>query len=243
MPLKLQSSNWMLHATKLLKQKLGSPAPFPILTTTQIEQSLRVIQTLNSRADFERSQQKRAAVLVPILDIATKGPSILFTKRSSKTGTHANEISFPGGHFDEHFDGDSLYRTALRETIEELTPSQHQGPIYDFENYVQLLGHASTIPSMKGVWVTPIIGAFTPTFPDEHTVDHVYFPGNPSEVSLVFTVSIRDLIKSESSEPLPRLGQGNLGPTFLTSHGKIWGLTAIILRPILHQLLNPILNP
>jgi len=66
---------------------------------------------------------------------------------------------------------------------------------------------------------------------------HRYFPGNPDEVSRVFCVSVRDLLEGEGMAPLKRLGSG---PVYETVHGTIWGLTALVLRPILHQILKPV---
>ena len=59
--------------------------------------------------------KKRAAVLIPLCNRYGK-PSILFTLRSSRTSTHAGQVSFPGGHIEE---GESPSDAAVRETFEE----------------------------------------------------------------------------------------------------------------------------
>jgi len=128
-----------------------------------------------------------------------------------------------------------MIRTALREAREEL--SHPLCLAYDFNSSIKVLGLTSTVPSLKGVIVTPVIGIFQHAFADEHTVT-MYFPGNRSEVARVFTVSIEELLATETSEPLRRMGKGRHGPVFETKYGKIWGLTAIVLKPILHHLLR-----
>lgn len=78
------------------------------------------------------SNKKEAAVLVPICTVEGT-PSILFTRRSAKLSTHASQISFPGGYFDEALDGINdgfnvdvgncdarLVNAAVREMQEEL---------------------------------------------------------------------------------------------------------------------------
>ena len=61
---------------------------------------------------------KRAAVLVPIY-IKQDDWYILFTRRTEKVTHHKNEISFPGGGFEENVDN-SIIETAIREIEEEI---------------------------------------------------------------------------------------------------------------------------
>lgn len=240
---------------------------FPILSKRHIKGSIDVIQKLNaqrfpdvnhprrivpSRDILENGMfRKHAAVLIPIIDIGNiKGPSILFTMRSSSVGTHACEISFPGGHVDDKKDNGCLVTTAIRESREELllnnnSPTTALDEQYDLERDVQICGRLSTIPSVSGVMVTPFLGIFSKQFPTEESVTSV-FPGNRDEVETVFTIPIHELLENETSEPLKRWN-GHHGPVFpVHIHSdklekeKIWGLTAIILRPVLHTILKPI---
>ena len=200
------------------------------------------------RSDKRKKRQRPAAVLIPLCTV-NDVPSVLFTLRSATLTSHAGQISFPGGHADCEELGDPI-QTALRETREELLghghndsntrPSyvQNNGNIYDFENGISILGRMQAVPSITGNMVTPIIGALTYDLPSNDAV-HDMFPGNKGEVDEVFAMSIDELLKVETSQELRRLG--TMGPVFPAGErrGKIWGLTAIILRPLLHKVLVP----
>jgi 8-oxo-dGTP pyrophosphatase MutT (NUDIX family) len=167
---------------------------------------------------------RKAAVLVPLVSFEGV-PSLLFTMRSSNLPTHASEVSFPGGHFDEGIDA-SLEETAIRETREELLGD------YPWED-IEIIGRASTVPSIKGTPVTPIIGVLP------YEISHDSFPGSPDEVDEVFCVALSDLINIETVEPSRRFRSPI--PVFPTREGrKIWGLTAVVTRPLLHKLFKPV---
>jgi hypothetical protein len=166
---------------------------------------------------------------VPLVSL-DETPSLLFTTRSRALPTHASEVSFPGGHFDSTLDN-SLEDTALREAQEELLGDEY--PWHKTDSTIHIIGRASPLPSINGTPVTPILAAFTQTI-HQHT-----FPGHPGEVDDVFCVSLQELLDVETSEPSQRF-QCNI-PVFYTVQGKkIWGLTAVVTRQILHQLLKPV---
>jgi hypothetical protein len=136
--------------------------------------------------------------------------------------------------------------TAIRETKEELLGhdedalSTTEPPSYDFDSDLEILGQVGPVPAVTGNMVTPVVGALTKDIPSHDVVRHI-FPGNVDEVDEVFAVSVKQLLQVETSEELKRLG--TMGPVFPLpdneKKGKIWGLTAIILRPILHKVLMP----
>jgi NTP pyrophosphohydrolases including oxidative damage repair enzymes len=202
---------------------------------------LEIRQRIPSPSRKSQISSKRASVLVPLIHITDLSqesstiPSILFTKRSSHLRDHASQVSFPGGHLEERDEGCPI-RAALRETREELTStSSSLYDSYNFEEGVTMLGRTGDIPSMRNVPVTPVVGMFQ----EEFTMSQVeqFFPGNQTEVERIFAVPMDELWRVEGKEYLPRLGVN--GPVYDTIHGKIWGLTALILHPILHRVLIP----
>ena len=186
---------------------------------------------------------KRASVLIPLY--SDHGvPSILFTARSPHVPQNPSEISFPGGHFQPESD-ETLEDTALRETQEEL---QGQYPWRDPQHLV-ILGRGTTIPANTGTPVTPIIAVMMQELQQEQppTTSSIQdvFPGDKSEVEHVFGVSLEQLLREEESHELPDhrlLGKKRQGPRFPSPYGHIWGLTAFMLRPLLHKLYRPVFH-
>ena len=278
----------------------------PILTQRQLELSLLEIQRRNRRRRQKAEQagnqssksssikkSREAAILVPVCTVQGI-PSILFTRRSSQLSSHASQVSFPGGYYDDDLDSkeDDLWKnklvaTALREMHEELQYDIEQLGVEGHAEYykdeddttnnaqhdlksnnlpfITILGQTQPVPSMTGSKVTPIIGTINYDLPCHTTPEFTkFFPGNPDEVDWIFTVPIRDLIVGETSEPLQRWSTNYSdgkekekkksstkheywGPVFPIPEAdrkeegdKIWGLTAIVLRPLLRKVFRPV---
>lgn len=161
-------------------------------------------------------------MLVPLVSFQGE-PSILYTTRSLNM-SHPGQVSFPGGHLEEDVDN-SLEDTAVREAQEELLGD------YPWDD-VHILGRSTALPAMSGTPVTPIIGVLP------YEIDANTFPGNPEEVDEVFVVSLKELLAIENTERLQRLKHDV--PVFHRQHGeRIWGLTAVITKPLLHNLFKP----
>jgi len=221
----IKRSNLLAEAGPKIKRLLSAHKPYMQIIPQEIKDLLPLPFT-----------DKKASILVPIVHVTEESsPSILFTTRSSNLNSHANQISFPGGHVDEE-DGNCVIRAALRETREELSPPAHHPERYNFENGIEVLGRTENIPSMRNVPVTPVVAMFKEQF----TVKQIeyLFPGNESEVSNVFTVPIDELLRIEGEESLERLSMS--APFYETKHGRIWGLTAVVLQPILKYILKPV---
>jgi 8-oxo-dGTP pyrophosphatase MutT (NUDIX family) len=134
--------------------------------------------------------------------------------------------------------------------------------------HLTVLGQTSRIPSLKGTPVTPFLAVLWPNLTvaaaaaaaaDSDEMDdnaattathdgivpcslQEYFPGDPAEVAAVFFVSVADLCRAETTHVLPlnRFGVTE-APCFpVPGQGNLWGLTAYITQPILHQLLRPV---
>ena len=116
-----------------------------------------------------------------------------------------------------------MVETALRETREEIGGEWSE---------VVIIGECTTVPSIRGTPVTAIIGVL----PEPVQMDT--FTTNEMEVEEVFCLSIEELLRVETSRLLGRISAP--APVYPTEYGEIWGLTAFVLRPILHQLLKPI---
>lgn len=221
-----------------------------------IRNKLQILpQSLSSKLP-PLSMKKKGSVLVPLIDkgirriknvdhdeIHHHNPldrlSILFTKRSSNLKNHANEISFPGGHYDPDMDGNCLIKTAIRETHEELMPTSDGDKLItldEFNQSISVIGQGETIPSANLVPITPYYAYFRGEISNTEGV----FPGNKDEVSHVFTVSVSELLSIEKTMTLQRLKME--GPVYPTKNGTVWGLTAIILRPFLHEVLMPVFS-
>lgn len=185
--------------------------------------------------EITRNAPRKASVLVPLCSTTHDIPSLLFTVRSPHVTTHKSEISFPGGHHDPAADED-LVQTALRETREELIihhpTNEETKEEFPWEDVI-ILGTATPIPSLNGTPVTPILAVLPYQF------EETSLSGNPGEVERVFMKSIHSLKEEETTHEISRLGSP--APLFPTEHGNIWGLTAFILRPLLHKLLHPVL--
>ena len=200
------------------------------------------------------NEERLAAVLVALVSYDNK-PSLIYTTRSDHLPSHQGEVSFPGGHFDPRYDN-TLEDTAIREAKEEL-----MGPESFPWDDIYIIGRATPLPSIRGTPVTPIIAVLPyevqstridndntddggdGTNSDSSFAGHhpTIFPGSPDEVDDVFCVSIDELLEVETTELSNRFKMDI--PVFPTRENKkIWGLTAVVTRPLLHKLFKPILQ-
>lgn len=111
------------------------------------------------------------------------------------------------------------------------------------------------MPSIRGTPVTPIIAVMMQplgvdpslqqqqaSFNGYHSLEST-FPGCDHEVETVFGMSCQELLQQEDSHtlpPHPKLGSNRQGPRYPSPHGYIWGLTAFMVRPLLHKLYQPV---
>jgi hypothetical protein len=234
----------------------------------QSHQAALLQRIVTNKINDTETTTKVAAVLVLLLSVNGR-PSLVFTRRSAHLSQHAAQISFPGGHYDAALDGDRndgedqsnyhrhLIRTALREAQEELyaprppdddDDGSRAAPriIHNFwTTHVKILGVGTPLPSIRGVLVHPVFAGLLVDVDDfTSTTIETMWPGHPDEVDQVFTVPVCDLLANETTQYLPATRfnpSDQRAPVYPTSDGTIWGLTAHILRPTLHQLFRPIL--
>lgn len=107
---------------------------------------------------------KASAVLI-ILHKMEQQWHMLLTKRAEHLSSHAGQISFPGGRFENH--DQHLLDTALRETEEEIGLDRA---------HLQVIGQLEEHPTMTGYRIFPYI-AYTSNLPkltiDKEEVDEI----------------------------------------------------------------------
>jgi 8-oxo-dGTP pyrophosphatase MutT (NUDIX family) len=181
-----------------------------------------------------------AAVLVPLLN-RPGGPTLLFTRRTTRVPQHKGEISFPGGGAEE---GEDAIAAALREAREEVGLDSGS---------VEVLGILDDLPSVSYYVVTPVVAAIAEppaSFPPEEFEVH-----EPFEVPLARLLDpacrsfrlwdpdaapeeLRTAVRMarlafEELDPVTgrhRIWSFDAGPDRL-----IWGLTAHMLKVLLER--------
>ena len=185
-----------------------------------------------------------AAVLIPLLQ-RPEGPTLLFTRRTTRVPQHKGEISFPGGGAEE---GEDAVAAALREAREEvgLDPGS-----------VEVLGILDDLPSVSYYVVTPVVAAIAE--PPASFLPEEFEVHEPFEVPLARLLdpvnrSFRLWDSESAPEPLrtavrlARLAVEELDP--VTGRHRIWsfdagpdrlvwGLTAHILKGHLERTFGP----
>lgn len=148
-----------------------------------------------------------SAVMIIIHEIEQQ-LHLLLTTRARHLSSHAGQISFPGGRFeqaDQH-----LLETAIRETEEEIGLDR---------NYLQVVGQLDDHATLTGFRIFPYI-AFTDTLP-ELTIDS-------GEVDEVFSVPLDYLIDKDNQILESASYQDNVFDYYkiLWEDKVIWGATA-----------------
>ncbi|KAJ3367334.1 hypothetical protein GGF31_007585 [Allomyces arbusculus] len=126
----------------------------------------------------------KAAVLVPLVNCRTRGLCVVLTLRAAHLRSHAGEVAFPGGKWDET--DASILATALREAHEEigLPPSR--------SSYLTTLHpHISRINSL----VYPVVVQLRDSDSADELVDSLTL--NDEEVAAVFCVPVRTFLEAD----------------------------------------------
>jgi 8-oxo-dGTP pyrophosphatase MutT (NUDIX family) len=180
--------------------------------------------------------RRSASVLCPIV-MRESVPHVLFTLRTGTLSSHANQVSFPGGHIEPN---ESPIEAALRETREELGATLP----------IRTLGLMHDVIAVTGTHVTPVLGLCESPLDDMSVL-------NPCarEVAQVFTLPLAHLAdpanhsfemlhpkletthRDGASAPHPRAGMWV--PVFTGGPERIWGLTAFMLHSFLREVAAP----
>ncbi|MBI1769091.1 MAG: CoA pyrophosphatase [Bacteroidetes bacterium] len=150
------------------------------------------------------------------------------TKRPDYNGTHAGQVSLPGGKAEP---GEDFIQTALRETEEEIGVSK---------SVVKVIGRLSNffvIPS--NYMITPVV-AYAGSKPD--------FIRQESEVVKILEGNLNSLLSSDAiqvKEIIAAKTYRLMAPHFFIENEIVWGATAMMLnelRVVLRELIatNPL---
>jgi 8-oxo-dGTP pyrophosphatase MutT (NUDIX family) len=160
-----------------------------------------------------------SAVLLPLFLGADGEVRVVLTRRSGRLNTHKGEVAFPGGRVDA---GETHQEAALRETHEEIgLPPIH----------VEIIGTLEPLTTVVSASkITPFVGIIDNMPP---------LVANPSEVTRIFDVSLRELTTFDCyHEEIWDFADGTFPVWFFEVDGDtIWGATARMLRRLLDLLL------
>jgi len=157
-----------------------------------------------------------AAVLMPI---SARHAELLLTRRADHLPTHGGEVAFPGGRR-EPADRD-LVHTALRETEEEIGLPGTQ---------VEVVGRLSTLVSLHGIRVTPIVGLLP---------ERPCFKPSEAEIADVFQVPLAffcEQPRTATHRIHHYQGKPFYVPSWRWQGFHIWGLTAVMIVELVNLL-------
>ena len=163
---------------------------------------------------LEVPDRRRAAVLLPLFERASE-PWIVLTRRTETVRSHKGEISFPGGAEDP--DDPDLWRTAVRETTEELGLEPHA---------MFPLGSLDECPTFSSNFVvSPFVAAINPP---------ARWKPSAFEIAEVIELPLRELADIGRTEEWEFGGIRHPMPIFELNGHYVWGLTAHILGGFLN---------
>ncbi len=163
---------------------------------------------------------KKAGVLTLLYPDVNGNTNILLTQRANYKGTHGNQISFPGGKYEEK--DNNLRQTALRETYEEI------GFFVETKEIIRPLSPIYIPPSNFNV--SPFLAVIT----TQPKITMNYEVQNIVELPVHHLMDINTLaIETITSNNITMKA-----PCFRYKEYFIWGATAMILNEIKEMLKN-----
>ncbi len=158
----------------------------------------------------------RAAVLIPVRTVPGVGLVMTMIRRSDG-GTHAGQMAFPGGRFEDGIDG-SLLATAVRETYEEvgIAPSD-----------IEMVG---ALPERRTYSSAYVVSPFVGRIP------HPYeFAAEVREVDRIIDAPIEAFRERAKRRFVPWQYQGKAveAPAVEVEGELVWGLSLNIIEDLL----------
>jgi len=171
-----------------------------------IKNALPILQNPIATPDY--SDTLKASAVLILLHRVNSQWHLLFTKRASHLNSHAGQISFPGGRFEEN--DNHLMDTAIRETEEEIGL-----PRQDIKVFSQLNAHST----VTGFRIFPYIGVIDQL--PELSIDM-------DEVEEIFSVPLYFLMDNQNHQEASAFYQGknHLYYKIIWQDRFIWGATA-----------------
>src|SRR4051794_14872216 len=157
-----------------------------------------------------------SAVLVPVYVAADGGLHAVFPRRRDDLRRHAGEISFPGGRRE---DGETLLRTALRETHEEI------GLLPEDVDVVGALEPVGTFVTNYAIY--PFVGLIEPG---------TEWVPQAREVAEVLELPLGVMRAAHAEKRLVRKGIPFRTDTYEVGGAMIWGATARIVADLLRRI-------
>ncbi len=165
--------------------------------------------------EISNMEPKKAAVLALFYPKNNNETYFLLILRAHYNGTHASQISFPGGKYEKY--DKNLEKTALRETFEEVG--------VEIKDVIIKKQMTETFIPPSNFLVSPFIGIInkTPTFRQNH------------EVKKIIEVKLTDLLNNNTitTKNLSTSYMKNINvPCFKLNNYTVWGATAMMLSEI-----------
>ena len=157
-----------------------------------------------------KAHPKKAAVLVMLYPKHNK-THILMIKRAQHLKSHAGEIGFPGGGYEEEKD-ENLLTTALRETREEIGVRVETSKV---------IAQLPIVNTRLGFEITPFVSVLSEPQELEPQADEV---DEILEIPLTLLITTRQRNVGSNQEK-------NMG-IYWFKHHRIWGASAKILQKI-----------
>jgi len=175
---------------------------------------LRTLLAARPAIEIDAPENRRAAVLLPIVRDDDGTYSLVFSRRAETLAAHSGQIAFPGGSVEP---GESLEDAVKRETEEEVGIPRAS---------VELIGRLDDLITNSGFLVAPYCGVIH---------ERVEYVMQQSEVAEVFEVPIDALLDEKQPEVRYVAFRQRRYPAYFYCHGdyEIWGLTGRIVKSFL----------